>query len=291
MEEIKIRVPGSCGELVQGKINGQDFLISCPIDLYSQVKVKLRPESRKINIEKAYPRTLQAAKNILNYYQASNLGLDIEIDSELLIGRGMASSTADLAAAVSAIMLLLKGKVDYNLLKRILLEVEPTDSTFLPGLHLLDHLKGSKLEYLGRPPELEIMIFNQPGIIETAWFNQQHNLNTLKLAKEVDVKRAFTFIREGIKAQDKKLIGYGATLSSMAHQQVLPKEGLEKIQEIIIKTENIYGMNIAHSGSLLGLLVEPGYNSNSIKKEIEEISQFKFYRKANLIGGGIERMI
>ncbi len=291
MEEIKVRVPGSCGELVQGRINGQDFLVSCPIDLYSQAKVKLRPESRQINIGKAYPRTLQAVKKALNYYQKPELGLDIEISSKLLIGRGMASSTADLAATVSAVMLLLKGKVDYRLLTRILLEVEPTDSTFLPGLHLLDHLKGSKLEYLGQPPELEVMVFKQPGIIETAWFNHQHNLKTLKLTKEAEVKRALTLLREGIKTQNNKLIGQGVTLSSLAHQQVLPKEGLESIQEIIIKVENIYGMNIAHSGSLLGLLVEPGFNSNSIKKEIEEKSQFRFYKRVNLIGGGIERMI
>ena len=291
MEEIIVRVPGSCGELVQGIINDQNFLVSCPIDLYSQARVKLKPKSRQITLDKAFPRTLQAIKRALNYYQVSELGIDIEIDSELLIGRGMASSTADLAAAVSAIMLLLNGKVDFDLLKRILLEVEPTDSTFLAGLHLFDHLNGSKIEYLGRPPELEIMIFNQPEIIETDWFNQQHNLEALKSSKEPEVREALSLIREGIREQDKKLIGQGATISSLAHQQLLPKEGLGKIKEIIMKDENIYGMNIAHSGSLVGLLVEPGFNKNFIIKEIEEGSQFKFYKKTRLIGGGVERVI
>lgn len=291
MDEIRVRVPGSCGELVQGRINGRDFLISCPVDLYSQVRVKLRPKSGQISLDRAYPRTLQAVKKTLYYYQVSGLGLDIEIDSELLIGRGMASSTADLAATVSAIMLLLKGRVDYFLLKKILIEIEPTDSTFLPGLHLLDHLKGSKVEYLGQTPKLEVLIFNQPGVIKTDWFNQQQYLNTLKLVKEAKVKEALSLIREGIRLQDKKLIGKGATISSLAHQQVLPKEGLRKIREIIIAEENIYGINVAHSGSLIGILVEPGFNENLIKKEIKEVSKFRFYKKASLIDGGIERVI
>ncbi|MFN2363534.1 MAG: GHMP kinase, partial [Halarsenatibacteraceae bacterium] len=229
-------------------------------------------------------------KKILNYYQVFNTGLDIDIASELLIGKGMGSSTADLAATVAAIMLLFKEKIDYYLLKKILIEVEPSDSSFLPGLHLLDHLKGSKLEYLGRPPDLEIMIFIQPGIIETNWFNQQENLKTLKTAKEVKVKKAFHLIKKGIKEQNKVLIGQGATLSSLAHQQILPKKGLERIKEIIIKTEKIYGMNIAHSGSLLGLLVEPGFNNNLIKNQIESISQFKFYKKVSIVGGGVEKV-
>jgi len=32
--------PASCGELIQGLINGSEKLISCPIDWYSTVEVK-----------------------------------------------------------------------------------------------------------------------------------------------------------------------------------------------------------------------------------------------------------
>ena len=30
-----VRAPGTCGEFLQGSINGQSFLVTCPIDRYS----------------------------------------------------------------------------------------------------------------------------------------------------------------------------------------------------------------------------------------------------------------
>ena len=31
--------PGSCGELIQGNIQGKDMLLSCPVNLFTTVKV------------------------------------------------------------------------------------------------------------------------------------------------------------------------------------------------------------------------------------------------------------
>ena len=30
-----VRAPGTCGEFLQGSINGQSFLVTCPINRYS----------------------------------------------------------------------------------------------------------------------------------------------------------------------------------------------------------------------------------------------------------------
>ena len=35
------RAPGVCGELAQGVIEGIHFLVTCPIDFYSRVKVDI----------------------------------------------------------------------------------------------------------------------------------------------------------------------------------------------------------------------------------------------------------
>ena len=37
--ELTVRVPGSCGELVQGWLRGEPFLVTCPIDRYTRVRV------------------------------------------------------------------------------------------------------------------------------------------------------------------------------------------------------------------------------------------------------------
>ena len=36
---IKVKVPGSCGEIVQGTESGRPFLITCPINCYTEVRV------------------------------------------------------------------------------------------------------------------------------------------------------------------------------------------------------------------------------------------------------------
>lgn len=37
--ELIVRVPGSCGEVMQGFWQGRPFLVTCPIDRYSTVVV------------------------------------------------------------------------------------------------------------------------------------------------------------------------------------------------------------------------------------------------------------
>ena len=260
MQQVKVRVPGSCGELIQGQLDGQDFLISCPVNLYSQATVKLLPETNKIKLNKDFSKSYKAARKTLEYYQLQGIGLEIEIDSELLIGQGMASSTADMAAVVSAIMLLINKKIDYRVLIDILLGIEPTDSIFLPGFYKFDHLNGQIIEKLGPLPEFEILIFrNDAAEINTLAFNNSDKIRSLKKSKEQSVNQALEYILTGINTRSKKLIGQGITLSSLAHQEILPKTGLIKINDLISDYQQIYGLNIAHSGNLIGLFIEPGF--------------------------------
>ena len=39
---LEVLVPGSCGEIAQGWRDGQPFLVTCPIGLYSRALVPLR---------------------------------------------------------------------------------------------------------------------------------------------------------------------------------------------------------------------------------------------------------
>ena len=38
--ELIVRVPGSCGEIMQGSWQGEPFLVTCPIDRYSTVTIR-----------------------------------------------------------------------------------------------------------------------------------------------------------------------------------------------------------------------------------------------------------
>ena len=65
------------------------------------------------------------------------------------------------------------------------------------------------------------------------------------------------------------------------------KPGLEKILELALK-EGALGINIAHSGTLLGIFIEPDKveESELHKKITKEFSFIKFIGKYKLINGG-----
>ena len=48
-----------------------------------------------------------------------------------------------------------------------------------------------------------------------------------------------------------------ATISAIASQQLLPKPGFDALLDLV-ESAGLYGLNVAHSGSVVGLLLEQG---------------------------------
>lgn len=285
--QASLRAPGSCGELVQGTIGGQDFLISCPIDLYSQVEIELSPLNQGIRANIPAEKTRRAVRQALQLYNKSYLGATITINSQLIRGKGMASSTADITAALGAVMLALGRTIDLVVLKRIALEIEATDGTFLPGLSLFDHKHGSIISYLGKPPALDILVFTERGQVDTSGFNLRRDLAKLNKDKEDLVKEALLLVKKGIAGNNPRLLGRGATLSSLAHQSILYKPSLNRLLKVVQGNEMVYGVNIAHSGTLLGVLIKRAVQTGPLRADIcQNCPDIEFIRRTSLISGG-----
>lgn len=293
MQEVILRVPGSCGELVQGTINGQDFLISCPINLYTKVKAKLvdsKLGENKVLINQKAPKTKAAVKKLLQLYNFKSK-VELEIDSELKAGIGMASSTADISAATAAVMFLIKGEIDFDLLKNICLSLEPTDSVFLEGIRFFDHRQGKKDFLLAEAPELDILIFKEKGIVDSINFNQTQKLEALNDLKSLEVKKALEFVIQGLKTKDKQLLAKGATISSLAHQNILFKKNLDKVLKLIQNKSEVYGLNIAHSGTLIGVLIAKNFKAKNLVERIKKNTELEYLNRVQMISGGLERKI
>jgi uncharacterized protein involved in propanediol utilization len=99
-------IPASAGELVQGRLeNGEDFLVTNPIARFSEVQVSLLEgngtmriwPSGRIKIKQAILATLA-----LFGKDHTELDIDVLVRSDIPPGKGLASSTADIVAAVEA---------------------------------------------------------------------------------------------------------------------------------------------------------------------------------------------
>ncbi|MGI6091392.1 MAG: GHMP kinase [Veillonellaceae bacterium] len=284
---VTVKAPGSCGELVQGTIDGENFLITCPVNIFSEVTVipSTRPSEKYdyIKVRTAIAKTLQ-------YLNITNVHFDFHISSQLPIGKGMASSSADISSACQAVALYHGKTLTPAELADIALEIEPTDAIFYPGILMFDHVTGHTRKYLGTPPDIDIAVFDVGGEIDTLHFNQRNDLPVLNREKEKDVRLALDLVTKGFATHDVKLIGQGATISALANQSILIKPNLEGIIDLS-KHFNAAGVNVAHSGSVLGVL----FDRNSNKDLIPCISAIcktypdaKYLKTVKIISGGLQ---
>ncbi len=260
-------VPCTCGELVQGLLEGEPFLVSCPIDRYSRVTVTLEgagapvaplaaPAAREDGASLPHPKALQAARAALTALGLGDVGFSLEVSCPLPAGKGFGTSTADVVGAIVAASRaagLALGPAD---VARLAVDVEPSDGTMFPGLALFDHRRGRRWEVLAPAPPLLLAVLEFGGEVDTMEYNAGLDLDRWR-SMEREHTRALELLREGLRRQRPDLVGSAATTSALAHQRLLPKPELE--QTIALAADyRALGVCAAHSGTALGVLLGPG---------------------------------
>ena len=280
------KAPGSCGELVQGTLNGESFHISCPISLYSQVKVILNSKSRIIGPSDRW-KTKEAIKKTLKFLGKEVLGANFEIDSKIPLGKGMASSTADIGAASLAIAHALGEKIPSQEIARIALSIEPTDGTLFEGITIFDHRNGALFKFLGKAPDIEILVIDLGGEVDTLQFNRR-DLTRINRGREKEVKEALKLVEKGIREKNPRLIAQGATISAFSNQRILYKPALDRVWKIS-QEAGALGINIAHSGTVVGILAEPNrVNFTELKNSLQGRGIGKIFYKTKIVNDGLQ---
>lgn len=277
---LTVRVPGSCGELVQGIVDGVRLHVSCPVDRYARATWRWGP------CRSEYGEKVRRVVRAVGGSAAFLAGLSMR--SDLPRGIGMASSTADIGAAVGLWLAMGHGAVDAGAVTRAALAVEPTDGVLFDGIVLFDHRRGSVLERWGSPPPIELVAVEVSEPVDTVAFNERDTAAVSRKQTRA-VLHAFDLVRRGLARGDAASIGQGATISAFCHQSILPKPVLEPLLRLALE-EGGYGVNVAHSGSLVGLLLPPGgYDRERVARRIAELVPRRVpIRRLRLQGGGIE---
>lgn len=303
------KAPGSCGELVQGTLNGESFHISCPVDLYSQVNVTLNSKGKivgppdKWHVKPRYnigatclPRgpkgftgwkTKEAIKRTLKFFGREGLGANFEIDSKIPLGKGMASSTADIGAASLAVACALGEEMSSQEITKIALSIEPTDGTLFDGIVIFDHRNGALFKILGKAPDMEILVIDLGGKVDTLEFNKK-DLTRINQEREEEVKEALKLVEKGIREKNPKLIAQGATMSAFSNQKILYKPALDRIEKIS-QEAGALGINIAHSGTVVGILTEPNkVDFKEVRNSLQSRGIGEVFYKTKIVNDGLQ---
>lgn len=251
-----VALPATCGELVQGALNGIPCLVSCPIDRYSVAKIRLLPEP-SWQFPHDTPKAVAALRAGLSYLDREGLGGQLWLETDIPRGRGYGSSTADVGATLFALGAALEQPLSAAEASQLALSVEPSDSTLFPGLALFDHREGTLFQEWGAAPPLKVVVLDPGGMVDTLAFNQlDHRENLIRLAPIH--QEAFALLHDGLMKKDWRAIGEAATLSTLAHENILPNPLLE-IALALAHNVGALGVCRAHSGTILGLLLDPTY--------------------------------
>lgn len=280
------RVPFTCGELVQGTDpDGGAYLVSCPIDRAAEIRATVN-EAGLTSGPPDRPKALAAARWTLAALGFRSLGVRLEIRSDLPVGRGFGTSTADVVGAIAATAAALGVPLAPAAIARQAVAIEPSDGTMFSGLAVFDHRTASRWEVLGPAPVLGVVVLDFGGAVDTV----AHNARQTAPAPAVRAlqARALDFVRRGVRAADPAAIGAGATLSALANEALLAKPALGETIELATRLGAL-GVCAAHSGTALGILLppEPALAARAVAAARRSLPGLADVWLARLVAGGV----
>ena len=277
--------PASCGEFVQGILDNEEYLSSYAIDMFSVASL----EEKKEDINLGSKKSRKAIEKVFEKFnipieESKNISLDLK--SNIPIGKGMASSTADIGATIKATLSILNKKLNDEEISLIASEIEPTDSIILYKNSIFNPINGSVKKYLSSFDNGRVIILEPKEILETKIIRSNPDYLNIKLENKSIIKKSFNLLEKGLENNDLKLIGEACTLSSLANENIHKKPYLNEIIEIS-QNMNAYGVNIAHSGTVIGILIDKNMDYERIINHLNNLPLSDYYKKihlANIIG-------
>lgn len=269
--------PASCGEFVQGVLDNEEYLSSYAINLFSVATLE---EGKEI-IQKGPKKSRRAMELVFERFglpvdETKNISLNIK--SQIPVGKGMASSTADIGATIKATLSMLNKTLTGEEISKLAVKIEATDSLLLNQHSIFNPLTADIKKYLGGINDAKVVILEPSDILDTKSIRMTPNYKTYKMQNKEIIKKSFELLDEGLAKNDLNLIGKACTYSGLANENIHKKPFLEKIIDISNKY-GCYGVNIAHSGTVIGILMHREMDDIRLIEYLREDEMSKYYKK------------
>ena len=269
--------PASCGEFVQGVLDNEEYLSSYAINLFSVATLE---EGKEI-IQKGPSKSRRAMELVFEKFglpvdETKNISLNIK--SQIPVGKGMASSTADIGATIKATLSMLNKTLTGEEISKLAVKIEATDSLLLNQHSIFNPLTADIKKYLGGINDAKVVILEPDDILDTKSIRMTPNYKMYKMQNKEIIKKSFELLDEGLDKNDLNLIGKACTYSGLANENIHKKPFLEKIIDISDKY-GCYGVNIAHSGTVIGILMHKEMDDIKLIEHLRGTEMSKYYKK------------
>jgi L-threonine kinase len=242
--------------LLQGALpdDGAEFLVTLPIALSSKAKFVPAAIGTSVHVHPGYKaKSQQAADRALRALGAPSGGT-LSIRTEIPEGKGLASSSADLVASVRAVGDAYGVALNESNIEDLLRGIEPSDGVMYSDIVSFDHLRVRLRQRLGTLPPLVVVGHDVGGVVDTVTFNQESA--TYSAAQLSEYRRLHADLTLAIEQQDVRTVGRISTRSAELSSERTPRRDFARVRDVCEEVDGL-GLVIAHSGTYLGVLLDP----------------------------------
>ncbi|MFH8562100.1 hypothetical protein [Streptomyces sp. NPDC017988] len=255
---------GALGELCQGPLRtGSEpdiAVVSFPVDRHSWVH--FTPGTETPNRLILGEKTATAARLILEHFGPTLPPGRWSAHSDLRVGVGTATSTADIVATPRCLFRLFALPYDTGVVLGILTAIERADSVFLDEFALYLSGRHRVIRRLGTDIGFHTADITEPGTVDTTTVTDLLLEHYRRHGEGYE--RCLTDLLKGFASGDSAGVARAATASAALSQNVLPKATFDSM---LTHRERFVadGIFVAHTGCLIGRLFpnRPGVDVES----------------------------
>lgn len=162
--------PGTCGEFVQGLLpDGTRFHVTCPINMSSSVVAKLRPAAKTsiVGLRDYQTKLALAIEYTVDRLEIGAQEVTIWPWSDIDVGKGMGSSTADVLAGIRAVAGAVGRQLDESDEGALAARVESSDGSMYPGIAAVNHKTCEMVKAWDWFPEFAIVMLVPKERVDT----------------------------------------------------------------------------------------------------------------------------
>lgn len=275
---------GHHGEIIQGVFERDRRslvrgLVSLPCSALTSTATFRASEGNEIAVSPAWKtKARDAVKAFLVRRELSTTGGSLHIESNISVGFGLGSSTADVIASIRAVAKCHGVCLAPAEIARMAVEAEQAcDSTMFDGSAVLfAQREGHVIERLaGELPAIDIISVNvAPDMpVDTLAYPPARYSTT-----EIEQFRCLRgFLRAAIRSGSVSLLGKVATASAIINQRHLPQRHFVEVKAVAEKNDAV-GIQVAHSGTVIGLMFDPATSADlrHVTTAIADLSSLGF---------------
>ena len=192
------------------------------------------------------PKMLQVINELTD-----QIDFDYTFQTDISVGKGYSSSTADMLSILGAYSAYKHGTVSVPLLTSLCSKIEPSDSVGFSDWTVMNPLNGEIQWQTRWKPKLYVYILEPDQMVDTTSFIR---MTDSPLYPAEQSKTLLTDFKIACDKQNVELLGAVATRSALLNNKRLPKPYLNDIIDLVNEL-GLLGVNIAHSGSIVGILL------------------------------------